>query len=103
MNLESYDLDSLLRLVRRLIEENNNLKRQLSEADIPFESEDFFNDVSEDDDYDEDQAGRIYEKQINEQLANHFYAMFPLTRPWATQLQLLLRRTRPNPFKLLHY
>ena len=76
MNLESYDLDSLRRLVRRLMEENNNLKRQLSEADIPFESEDFFNYVSEDDDYDEDQAGRIYEKQINEQLANHFYAMF---------------------------
>ncbi|MBR4610761.1 MAG: DEAD/DEAH box helicase family protein [Erysipelotrichaceae bacterium] len=76
MNLESYDLDSLRRLVRRLIEENNNLKKQLSEADIPFESEDFFNNISEYDDYDEDQAGRIYEKQISEQLANHFYAMF---------------------------
>ncbi len=76
MNIESYNLDNLRSLVRKLIEENNNLKKQLSDADIPFESVNLFDDIAENDDYDEDQAGRIYEKSISEELANHFYAMF---------------------------
>ncbi len=76
MNIESYNLDSLRSLVRKLIEENNNLKKQLSDADIPFESVNLFDDIAENDDYDEDQAGRIYEKSISEEVANHFYAMF---------------------------
>ena len=76
MNDEAYDLDSLRELVRKLIKENKDLKMLLSDNGIPFKTEDIFETEYNNPDYDLDQQGRIYEKQITLDLANRFYGMF---------------------------
>lgn len=58
MNIEVYNLDSLRKLVRKLEKENHNLKQKLSEANIPYSSENVFAESSEENaEYDLDQGG----------------------------------------------
>lgn len=59
MNIGSYDLDSLRKLVRKLEKENQQLKSILKREKIPFYlKEDFFDTENESDEYDIDQDGR---------------------------------------------
>lgn len=77
MNITSYTLDSLRNLVRELQSENQQLKKQLELAGIPFDTHDIFEDAdSRYSDYDPDQGERIYSRYIDEALANRFFGMF---------------------------
>ena len=46
MNIDAYNLDSLRALVRKLEKENQNLKQKLNEANIPYSSENIFDNSS---------------------------------------------------------
>ncbi len=57
MNIEAYNLDSLRKLVRKLQAENRSLKEQLEAANIPFDTEDIFEEKIENtEEYDPDQG-----------------------------------------------
>lgn len=58
MNIGSYDLDSLRKLVRKLEKENQQLKSILKREKIPFSKEDIFDTENENDEYDIDQGDR---------------------------------------------
>lgn len=56
MNIEAYNLDSLRKLVRKLQAENHRLKEQLKAANIPFDTENVFEEKIENtEEYDPDQ------------------------------------------------
>ena len=76
MSIDSYDLDKLRYLLRQLSKENERLKEILRKADIPFESQNVFEEKNFEVNYDEDQPGRIIEKAIDRELARQFYKMF---------------------------
>ena len=77
MNIDSYNLDSLRALVRKLEKENQSLKQKLSEANIPYDSENIFSETSaENAEYDPDQGGRIIERYITEDMAKWYFSMF---------------------------
>ena len=78
MNIGSYDLDSLRKLVRRLEKENQQLRSVLKKEKIPFSfsEEDVFDTENENDEYDIDQGGRIADRYIDNDLARMFYSMF---------------------------
>ena len=77
MNIDAYNLDSLRTLVRKLEKENQNLKQKLNEANIPYSSENIFDDSStENAEYDLDQGGRIMERYITENMAKWYFSMF---------------------------
>ncbi len=77
MNIEAYNSDSLRKIVRRLEEENKNLKEKLRQANIPYEEENPFDDFDGSDQYDPDQGGRIdHSVYINEDIARRFFSMF---------------------------
>ena len=77
MNIEAYNLDTLRKLVRKLEKENQSLKEKLKEANIPYNSEDVFNELSEENtEYDLDQGGRIIERYITEDMAKWYFSMF---------------------------
>ena len=77
MNIDAYNLDSLRALVRKLEKENQNLKQKLNEANIPYSSENFFVESSEENaEYDLDQGGRIIERYITENMAKWYFSMF---------------------------
>lgn len=77
MNIEAYNLDTLRKLVRKLEKENQSLKEKLDEANIPYNSEDVFNEFSEENtEYDLDQGGRIIERYITEDMAKWYFSMF---------------------------
>ena len=76
MSIDSYDLDKLRYLLRQLSKENERLKEILRKADIPFESQNVFEEKNFEENYDEDQPGRIIEKAIDRELARQFYKMF---------------------------
>ena len=77
MNIDAYNLDSLRTLVRKLEKENQNLKQKLNEANIPYSSENIFdNSSTENAEYDLDQGGRIMERYITENMAKWYFSMF---------------------------
>lgn len=77
MNVDTYNLDSLRALVRKLEKENKNLKQKLNEANIPYSSENIFAESSEENaEYDLDQGGRIMERYITENMAKWYFSMF---------------------------
>ena len=78
MNIEAFNTDTLRKLVRNLQDENKKLKEKLTEANIPYEKinpfEQAINIVAE---YDPDQGGRIiHPEYITENMAKRFFAMF---------------------------
>ena len=76
MNIEKYDLDKLRKLYRNLEKENESLKKLLKQANISFEETDIFQEDIVNDEYDLDQADRIIEREINEDLVRRFFGMF---------------------------
>lgn len=77
MNIEAENLDSLLKLVRELQEENAYLKEKLKKANIAYPESNVFEDKMEDTaEYDPDQGERIIDKFITEDMANKYFAMF---------------------------
>lgn len=77
MNVDAYNLDSLRTLVRKLEKENQNLRQKLSEANIPYNSENIFDELSgENTEFDLDQGGRIIERYITENMAKWYFSMF---------------------------
>ena len=77
MNVDAYNLDSLRTLVRKLEKENQNLKQKLNEANIPYNSENIFDEFSEGNkEYDLDHGGRIVERYITENMAKWYFSMF---------------------------
>lgn len=77
MNIEAYNLDSLRKLVRRLQDENHKLKEQLKVANIPFDTDDIFEEETENEEaYDPDQGGRVIRKYITEDMARWYFSMF---------------------------
>ncbi|MBQ9608326.1 MAG: DEAD/DEAH box helicase family protein [Lachnospiraceae bacterium] len=77
MNIESYNLDSLRKLVRNLQTENSKLKELLDKAEIPYEEKNVFTDVLEETtDYDQDQGGRINSKWISDEMVIRFFSLF---------------------------
>lgn len=77
MNIESYNLDSLRELVRKLQKENLELKAILDKENIPYMSNDVFEDTAEESlDYDPDQGERIKSKYITDEMVIRFYSMF---------------------------
>ena len=77
MNIESYNLDSLRELVRKLQIENAELKSILDKENIPYEIKDVFDDpIEESAEYDPDQGGRINNKYITDEMVVRFYSMF---------------------------
>ena len=77
MNLLQQNLDSLRTIIRQLIEENKELKSKLKSAGIPYDTADFFDlGTSNNEKYDYDQGGRIQKRFITDELAKDFYRMF---------------------------
>ena len=77
MNIESYNLDSLRELVRKLQTENAELKSILDKENIPYELKDVFEEIIEESaEYDPDQGGRINSRYITEEMVIRFYSMF---------------------------
>ena len=77
MNIESYNLDSLRELVRKLQTENADLKAILEKEKIPYELKNAFEEVIEEsEEYDPDQGGRINSKYITDEMVIRFYSMF---------------------------
>lgn len=77
MNIEAYNLDSLRKLVRRLQDENHKLKEQLKAANIPFDTDDIFEEETGNEEaYDPDQGGRVIRKYITEDMARWYFSMF---------------------------
>ena len=77
MNIYSYTLDSLRLLVRKLLKENLELKKQLNiEVDRNSVSDLFDLDVQKEPEYDEDQGGRIIRKYITREMATAFFTLF---------------------------
>ena len=82
MNLESYDVDSLRKLVRGLEKENRELKKLLDQAKIPYARSDVFqraipeNNSERAEEYDLDQGARIIRSYIDQKRATQFFSMF---------------------------
>ena len=77
MNIESYNLDSLRDLVRKLQKENEELRDILSKNDIPFDTREVFEStVKENENYDFDQGERIITKWITDDMVKRFYSVF---------------------------
>ena len=77
MNIESYNLDSLRELVRKLQIENSELKAILDKQGVLYEPKDIFDEsVEEAEAYDPDQGGRIISKWITDEMVIRFYSMF---------------------------
>ena len=77
MNIESYNLDSLRELVRKLQVENNELKSLLDKADIPYDNNRIFENRAEDSfEYDPDQGGRIGYNWITNEMVVKFFSLF---------------------------
>ena len=92
MNIDAYNLDSLRALVRKLEKENQNLKQKLNEANIPYSSENIFDEsLQENAEYDLDQGGRIMERYITENMAKWYFSMLQLYRElvWHGGMNLL--------------
>ena len=71
-----HDLNSLRQVIRELQEENNNLKKLLTENGISYEDADINVDESVSDDYDEDQGSRIVPVIPTEDMAKKFFSYF---------------------------
>ena len=83
MNVESYDLDSLRRLVRSLQSENESLKEKLRENAIPFEEVDVFAAPSQaPDEHDPDQSQRAEPIAVTDLVARRFFSRF-----WCSSLR----------------
>lgn len=78
MNVGSYDLDQLRKLIRKLEKENDDLKNILRQNKIPFPElkNSNLDDERGEEESDLDQGGRIIEKKIDNDLARYFYSMF---------------------------
>lgn len=65
MNIESYNLDSLRELVRKLQIENSELKAILDKQGVLYEPKDIFDEsVEEAEAYDPDQGGRLFQSGL---------------------------------------
>ncbi|MCR4763407.1 MAG: DEAD/DEAH box helicase family protein [Lachnospiraceae bacterium] len=71
-----HDLNSLRGIVRRLQEENANLKKILDEHGISYDFGEIIDAVNPPDDYDEDQGSRIIPVNLTEDMAKEFYSYF---------------------------
>lgn len=71
-----HDLNSLRGIVRKLQNENTNLKRILDENGIIYESDVMIDSVELSDDYDDDQGGRIVPLKPDKQMAKEFFGYF---------------------------
>ena len=77
IKLESYNLDTLRKLIRTLQAENKTLRELLAEKQIPVEESRVFQQGSnEPDDYDPDQGSRIMPFSVDDDLARRFYGVF---------------------------
>ena len=77
VNLESYDLDTLRKLIRTLQAENKTLRELLAEKHVITEASSVFQqESSPPDDHDPDQASRIVPFPVDDDLARRFYGMF---------------------------
>lgn len=76
MRVDSHNLNSLREIVRRLQEENAELKELLDEKGIPYDQKDILDDIPLSDDYDEDQGGRIIPLNPTIEMAKEFYGYF---------------------------
>lgn len=77
MNIEAYNLDTLRKIIRKLLHENLRLKKRLKEADIAFDSDEIFEDrVETREEYDEDQGSRIIRPYITEEMVRRYFTMF---------------------------
>lgn len=78
MNIEAYDSEHLRKIVRELQNENRQLKEKLMKANIPFDTENPFEEtINNLEEYDPDQGGRIMDAGfISDEKAQKFFAMF---------------------------
>ena len=78
MNIEAYDPESLRKIVRELQYENRQLKEKLIKANIPFDTENPFEEtINNIEDYDPDQGGRIIAPGfIIDDMVKRYFSMF---------------------------
>lgn len=77
MNIGSYNLDSLRKIVRSLYVENRRLKQRLRDAGISYEEENAFQEAPEHrEEYDPDQGARIVNRYITDEMVRGFFTMF---------------------------
>ncbi len=77
MNIDAYNTETLRDIVRKLEKENNDLKEQLRKLQIPFESENPFDENQNDFSYDDDQGGRIIPpRYIDDRMVDWFIGRF---------------------------
>ena len=77
MNLQAYTLDSLRRLVRLLLRENQKLRLELKQKDILKNPLDLFDEKTNSNrEFDEDQGGRIISRYITKEMATAFFTLF---------------------------
>lgn len=78
MNIEAYDSESLRKIVRELQYENKHLKEKLIKANIPFDTENPFEEtINNIENYDPDQGGRIVDPGfITDDMIKRYFSMF---------------------------
>lgn len=77
MNLQAYTLDSLRRLVRILLQENQKLRSELKQHDVFRNQVDIFDEKEHSNrEFDEDQGGRIISRYITKEMATAFFTLF---------------------------
>ena len=78
MNIEAYDVESLMRLVRLLEYENRLLKEKMKKENIPYDEVNPFEEtIYNVEEYDTDQGERINNPPfITEEMARRFFSMF---------------------------
>ncbi|SHK92243.1 hypothetical protein [Hespellia stercorisuis] len=74
MNIEAYDSESLRKIVRELQNKNRQLKEKLYKANIPFDTENPFEElISNHEEYDPDKASN----SINMKSFHYYDRMYP--------------------------
>ena len=78
MNIEAYDVESLMKLVRLLEYENRLLKEKMKKENIPYDEVNPFEEtIYNVEEYDTDQGERINNPPfITEEMARRFFSMF---------------------------
>lgn len=76
MRPNEHDLNSLRKIVRKLQDENESLKKILAENGIAYDKTNIVDAVDIPDEYDEDQGGRIIPLNPNLDMAKEFYSYF---------------------------
>ena len=76
MRINEHDLNSLREIIRKLQNENINLKQLLDKNHIVYEQSAALKEETSSDDYDEDQGSRIIPLNLDIKMAKEFYGYF---------------------------